>query len=88
MLKFVKLYLGKAFSITDVLYIAENRCNLMLVDIEQAIYTGEILERQKDRETGEWKYRIRGFSADDDPIEVIAKLGVTEKVIIITVYAC
>ncbi len=62
--------------------------NLMLVDIEQAIYTGEVLERQKDRATGEWKYRICGFSADDQLIEVVAKLGVTEKVVIITVYAC
>jgi Domain of unknown function (DUF4258) len=55
--------------------------------LNQAILTGEILERQKDRDTDEWKYIICGFSMDGDPIEVVAKLGVSGKVVIITVYA-
>jgi hypothetical protein len=29
-------------------------------DVERAILTGEILERQRDCDTGESKYRIRG----------------------------
>ena len=61
--------------------------NLMLADIEQVIFTGKIRERQKDKNTKEWKYRIRGFSTDGDPVEIVAKLGITGKVIIITVYA-
>ena len=61
--------------------------NLMLDDIEQAILTGEILERQKDRATAERKYRIRGYSTDSNLVEVIVKLGLSGKVIIITVYA-
>ncbi|NEN95578.1 MAG: DUF4258 domain-containing protein [Moorea sp. SIO1F2] len=61
--------------------------NLMLADVEQAILTGEIIERQKDRATAEYKYRIQGYSTDGDPVEVIVKLGSSGKVIIITVYA-
>ncbi|MDJ0898690.1 MAG: DUF4258 domain-containing protein [Xenococcus sp. MO_188.B8] len=61
--------------------------NLMLDDVEQAILTGEILERQKDIATAERKYRIRGYSTDGDLVEVIVKLGLSGKVIIITVYA-
>ncbi|NET61132.1 MAG: DUF4258 domain-containing protein [Symploca sp. SIO2E6] len=61
--------------------------NLMLTDVEQAILTGEIIERQQDRTTAERKYRIQGYSTDGDLIEVIVKLGLSGKVIIITVYA-
>lgn len=62
--------------------------NLCLNDLERAINTGQILERQRDKNTGEWKYRICGLSIEGDSIEIIAKLGVTGKVVIITVYAC
>ena len=61
--------------------------NLMLTDVEQAILTGKIIERQQDRATAERKYRIQGYSTDGDLIEVIVKLGLSGKVIIITVYA-
>ncbi|MCY7324416.1 MAG: DUF4258 domain-containing protein [Phormidesmis sp. CAN_BIN36] len=60
--------------------------HLSIYDIEQGIFTGIILERQSDRTTGEWKYRIRGTTLDNTDIEVVAKLGMTGKVIIITVY--
>lgn len=60
--------------------------NLSILDVEQAILTGSILERQSDRVTGEWKYRICGITLDNSEAEVIAKLGVTDKVVIITVY--
>lgn len=58
-------------------------------DIERAILTGEILERQKDKkdnEVEELKYRIRGHSITNDEIEVIAKLSPTGTLVIITVY--
>ena len=35
-----------------------NEDELSMDDIEQGILSGEIVERQKDRETAEWKYRI------------------------------
>jgi len=35
---------------------------LTILDVECCILTGEIIERQKDRITSEWKYRIRGYT--------------------------
>ena len=60
---------------------------LSIYDVEQAIFTGSILERQRDKITVEYKYRIRGCSLDNQEIEVIVKFGATDKVVIITVYA-
>jgi hypothetical protein len=60
--------------------------NLSIYDIEQAILTGEILERQKDRTTAESKYRIKGLAMDNNEIEIMAKLSQTGKLVIITVY--
>ncbi|GAB4498156.1 MAG: hypothetical protein OHK0052_11020 [Anaerolineales bacterium] len=33
---------------------------LSIVDVEHAVLTGKIIERQKDVQTGEWKYLIAG----------------------------
>ena len=55
-------------------------------DVERCVLTGRILERQKDRATAEWKYRLRGKTVNGDKIEAVAKIGPTDKVIIITVY--
>lgn len=57
-----------------------------IYDIERGILTGEIFERQKDRITVEWKYRIKGKTISGDEIELIAKLSPTNKLVIITVY--
>ena len=57
-----------------------------IFDAERGILNGEILERQKDRETAEWKYRIRGKTISNDNIEIICKLGPTNKLVIITVH--
>jgi len=59
---------------------------LTVFDVESAILTGRIKERQKDRDTGEWKYLITGTSLAGDNVAVIAKLSVTEKLVIITVF--
>lgn len=59
---------------------------LSIGDVERAILTGEILERQRNGLTGEWKYRVRGQTLAGDEMEVIAKLGPTGKVVMITVY--
>ena len=63
-----------------------NDDGLTIYDVERGILTGEILERQKDRVTGEWKYRIRGRTVDGREVEVIGKLSLTRKLAIITVY--
>ena len=59
---------------------------LTVFDLERAILTGEILERQKDRDTGEWKYTVRGETLGGSEVGVVAKLSPTGKVVIITVY--
>ena len=59
---------------------------LTIYDVEHGILTGEIVERQKERVTAEWKYRIIGRTLDGDGVEIIAKLGATGRVVIITVY--
>jgi hypothetical protein len=63
-----------------------NDDNLTIYDIEQTILSGEILERQKDKVTAESKYRILGTTKDGIEVEVIAKIGLTGKLVIITVY--
>ena len=55
-------------------------------DVERAILTGEIVERQEDRQFSEWKYMISGQSIYSEPLTVVAKISSTQKLIIITVY--
>lgn len=57
-----------------------------IFDVEHAILTGGIQERQKDRDTGESKYRLIGHALDNRRMEIVAKLGVTGKLVIITAY--
>ena len=57
-----------------------------IFDVEHAILTGSIQERQKDRDTGESKYRLVGHALDNRRIEIVAKLSVTGKLVIITAY--
>ena len=60
--------------------------NLSIFDVERIILTGEIIERQKDRETTEWKYLIKGDTISNRIAIVVSKMGVTGKLVIITVY--
>lgn len=60
--------------------------DLTIFDVERAILTGEVIERQKDRVTGEWKYRIRGQTVADEEIVVVAKISITGKLVLITVH--
>ena len=55
-------------------------------DVEGGILTGHIVERQKDRETDEWKYVLHGRSIVGKHIAIVAKMSVTGKLVIITVY--
>jgi len=57
-----------------------------IFDVERCILTGKILERQKDKDTAEWKYRINGESLSGGEVEVVTKLSPTGKLVIITVY--
>ncbi|MBA3242370.1 MAG: DUF4258 domain-containing protein [Acidobacteria bacterium] len=60
--------------------------DLSIFDVEQAILTGRIIERQKDAETSEWKYLIKGKSVAGRDVVTVSKLSSTGKLIIITVY--
>jgi hypothetical protein len=60
--------------------------DISILDVEHMILSGEIIERQQDQETGEWKYLIAGNTLADDPIIVVAKLALTGAMVIITVY--
>lgn len=60
---------------------------LTISDAENAILSGEIFERQKDRETKESKYLVRGQTLDGSIIVVVVtKFGIIGKLIILTVY--
>ncbi len=63
-----------------------NEDGFTIFDVERGVLTGTILERQRDRETGESKYRIRGRTVAGDEIELIAKFGSTGWMVIITMY--
>ena len=63
-----------------------NNDDLTIYDVESAILTGKIVERQRDRETTELKYRINGQTLSCDKVEVITKISSTGKLVIITVY--
>ena len=59
---------------------------LSVFDLERTILTGEIIERQRDRATREWKYLVRGSAADGREVIVVGKLGPTDKFVVITAW--
>ena len=59
---------------------------LSIFDIERCILTGKITERQKDKMTNEWKYVVEGQSIIGDKVGTVAKLSLSGKLFIITVY--
>jgi ABC-type multidrug transport system ATPase subunit len=61
---------------------------LTLLDLENIILTGQIIARQRDARTREVKFVIAGTSCEGASAEVVAKIGPTGRLIIITVYAC
>ena len=60
--------------------------NLTILDLENIILTGRIVEQQRDRQTRETKVLIRGRSLDGREAEVVVKVGPTGALYIITVY--
>ena len=57
-------------------------------DVESAILTGEIVERQRDTRSSEWKYVIAGLALDSRRIRIVAKIGRSRRTLyIITAYA-
>jgi hypothetical protein len=60
--------------------------HLSISDVERGVLTGRIIERQQDSVAAEWKYLVEGETIAGDPVVVVAKLSVTAKLVIITVY--
>ena len=58
---------------------------LSILDLENVVLTGQIVERQRDRGTHEAKVVIQGACLDGAAAEVVAKLGHTGKLVVITV---
>jgi hypothetical protein len=59
---------------------------LSILDLENIVLTGQIVERQRDRQTRETKFVIQGGSLDGTAAHVIAKVGHTGQLFVITVY--
>ena len=59
---------------------------LTIFDIESVILTGAIIERQKDNQTGEHKYVVKGKILVGHDSVVVSKLGPKRKLVLITVY--
>lgn len=57
-----------------------------ILDIEHVLLTGSIVERQKDRETLEWKYVVYGRTLDGHGVSVVVKFGLIGSLYILTVY--
>ena len=61
--------------------------DLSVFDIESSLLTGEIIERQRDADTNEWKYVVRGRSLGGSFVTTITKISISRKLVFITVYA-
>jgi hypothetical protein len=61
--------------------------NLTIFDLEHCILTGEITERQRDTNSGEWKYLIKGSGLGGESISTAVKISITGKLVFITVFA-
>ncbi len=59
---------------------------LSIQDVENAILRGQIVARQEDRYSDQWKYLVRGDSLDSRPVVVVAKVGYARELVVITVY--
>lgn len=60
---------------------------LTIFDIENAVLTGKIVEKQKDSETKEAKFLVRGEKVDGSKnLIAVTKFGISGTLIIITVY--
>jgi hypothetical protein len=60
--------------------------NLTILDLENIILMGQIIERQRDRQTREVKCVVRSFTLDGLEAETIVKIGPTGRLVVATVY--
>jgi len=60
--------------------------DLTILDLENIVLTGQIIERQRDTQTREVKCVVSGIALDGAAAEAVVKLGFTGKLVVITVY--
>ncbi len=60
--------------------------NLNILDLEDIVLTGKIIERQRDAKTREVKCVVAGITLDGTAAEAVVKVGFTGKLVVITVY--
>jgi hypothetical protein len=60
--------------------------NLTILDFENIILTGAIVERQRDRQTREVKYIVRGNALSSVLAEAVVKIAPDGNLFVITVY--
>ena len=60
--------------------------DLSILDLESIILTGQIVERQRDIKTREIKNIVSGITLDGSEAQAVVKIGLTRKLIVITVY--
>ena len=60
--------------------------DLSILDLESIILTGQIVERQRDIKTREIKNIVSGITLDGNEAQAVVKIGLTRKLIVITVY--
>lgn len=60
--------------------------SLSIFDVERVVLPGEIVERQREAKTREWKYLLQGKALDDREVVVVTKMGPTDKLVVITVF--
>jgi Domain of unknown function (DUF4258) len=60
--------------------------NLSIFDVEHALLTGKLLEKQKDEKYNEWKYLVHGQTIEGGYITVVVKISPTGKMVVITVF--
>lgn len=60
--------------------------NLTILDLENIVRTGQIIERQRDAKTREVKCVVSGIALDGSAAEAVVKLGFTGKLVVITIY--
>jgi hypothetical protein len=59
---------------------------ISIFDVENITLTGKIVERQRDAQTRERKYLVRGETLDGETACSVVKIGPTGKVVIITAW--
>jgi len=60
--------------------------NLTILDLENIVLTGQIIERQRDAKTREVKCVVSGITLDGSAAEAVVKLGFKGKLVVITIY--